>query len=212
MMPAPITTTSAFCGRTSSEITGSTAGAMAGTPGRCAAGGFWRLQLRSGEGETSDQTAEDSQRVVSDRHGDDEEEGRQRQQPEADPQGERPPISKGQDAQRNVDDEQYYLHRQPGLNEGILLNDDGQEYCGDQKNCIDRVAEVTHRRRLGPAGGCKDSKAAQEEQAAAQRDCQNMKMAQGHVVVGHAAFSPVPEIALDRIAFDLNHYGVQSNA
>src|SRR5690606_10801154 len=107
-----------------------------------------------------------------------------------------PPISKGQDAQRNVDDEQYCLHRQPGLNEGILLNDDGQEYCGDQKNCIDRVAEVTHRRRLGPAGGCKDSKAAQEEQAAAQRDCQNMKMAQGHVVVGHAAFSPVPEIAL----------------
>src|SRR5690606_14838733 len=123
------------------------------------------LQLRSGEGGTSEQTAEDSQRGVSDRDGDDEEEGRQRQQPEAEPQGERPPISKGQDAQRNVDDEQYYRHRQPGLNEGILLNDDGQEYCGDQKNCIDRVAEVTHRRRLGPAGGCKDSKAAQEEQA-----------------------------------------------
>src|SRR5690625_5246479 len=136
MMPAPITTTSTFSGRTSSEVTGSTAGPMA-------EGDSFRVKRERRDNRCrpatatpcsaapmSDQAAEHTQRMMRDRNRDDEEIDRDRQHPEADPEGSRTPFTKGHHPEDDIDDEQQDLHGQPTLDEGVLLNDDGQEQRG----------------------------------------------------------------------------------
>jgi hypothetical protein len=96
------------------------------------------------------QTAKKAERIAHPCDGDYKAIDSQGRDPRADPHRPRAALPERDESERDVHDQQRHLHRQPGVDEGILRDDSHQHQRRCEQHRIDGVAEIAQRFGHGP--------------------------------------------------------------